>query len=83
MQADNDNLDGCVSGFDDWTALHEAARKVVEACARERAHLHQVEAGNREVEPAELSVIDDGRHHLGPGSERVGSHGAKRRGTWT
>lgn len=47
MQADNDNLEPGVSGFENWKALHEAARKVVEACANERAHLHQVGRGDR------------------------------------
>lgn len=42
MQAANDNLDGCVSGFDDWETLHEVARKVVADCARKRAASHQV-----------------------------------------
>lgn len=41
MQADNDNLDGCVSGVDDWESLHEAVRKVVESMASRQAP-HQV-----------------------------------------
>lgn len=45
MQADNDNLEGGVSGIEDdecaWEALHEAARKAVETCAQQRASLHQ------------------------------------------
>lgn len=47
MQADNDNLDNRVEGFDEWEPLHEAARKVVEACALERAADHQL--GLREI----------------------------------
>lgn len=43
MQADNDNLDGCVSGFETWEPLGEVSRKVVEACARKRAASHQVD----------------------------------------
>lgn len=61
MQAANDNLDGCVSGFDDWVPLHEAVRKVVEACARERAASHQV--GGREDTHGETDLQDCGRDH--------------------
>lgn len=56
MQAANDNLPDAVSGVEDdecsWEALHEAARKAVEACARERAASHQLsreERGGRET----------------------------------
>lgn len=41
MNAANDNLPGLVSGTGEWESLHDAAKKVVEACARERASLHQ------------------------------------------
>lgn len=41
MQADNDNLDNRVEGFDEWETLHEAARKAVESMAA-RHTLHQV-----------------------------------------
>lgn len=47
MQAANDNLEMTVHGFEDdecsRETLHEAARKAVEACARERAASHQVD----------------------------------------
>lgn len=49
MQADNDNLDRSVKGFENWDALHEAAQRVVEACTRERAASHQVDRSHREV----------------------------------
>lgn len=42
MQAANDNLQEGVSGVDEWEPLHVAVRKVVEACAWERAASHQV-----------------------------------------
>lgn len=58
MQADNDNLQRGVEGFENWEALHDAARKVVEACAIERAHLHQVGACKNAHREADLN---DGR----------------------
>jgi hypothetical protein len=62
MQAANDNLPGLISGIEDdecsWESLHEAARKVVEACTRERAASHQV--GLRE-EGRKTDVSDSGR----------------------
>lgn len=59
MQADNDNLEPGVEGFENWEALHEAAQRVVEACARERAnsHLRVVREDHRET-----NVNDGGRH---------------------
>ena len=64
MQTANDNLEGGVSGFDDedgnrWWALHEAARKAVEACARERTANHQV--GGGEDRHRGTRVSDGGR----------------------
>lgn len=60
MQADNDNLEPGVEGCENWEALHEAAQRVVEACANERAHLHQV--SGREEATGETDVNDSGRH---------------------
>ena len=59
MQAANDNLPDAVSGFDEWETLHEAARKVVEACAIKRANSHlRVVQGDH----GETDVNDGGRH---------------------
>ncbi len=77
MQADNDNLESVVEGFDDWIPLHEAARKVVEACGEKRTHSHQVGPGGRR----ETDVNDGGRvGHDAPGNASVGSIVALRRG---
>lgn len=68
MQAANDNLDGCVSGFDEWETLHEVARKVVADCARKRAASHQVQGGPV-YDPTGRATED----HEALGRARVGS----------
>lgn len=59
MQAANDNLPDAVSGFEEWETLHEAAQRVVEACARERTASHQV--GGGEDRHRGTRVSDGGR----------------------
>lgn len=81
MQADNDNLQRGVEGIENWEALHEAARKVVEACANERAHSHQV--SGREEATGETDLKECGRadHARLSGRESVGSTNFGRRMT--
>lgn len=65
MQADNDNLAGLVEGFDDWTALHEAAQRVVADCARQRAQPATELPGLGRMPPGGQTELDDGgRHHF-------------------
>ena len=80
MQADNDNLAGLVEGFDDWEALHEAVRKVVEALAYEGEAPTKFPGSGGMAPGGQTDVINGGRadHARRSGNESVGSTNLRR-----